>query len=154
MPGLLPLLCTQFRDPPSAIRDHPGLNIDLRTAAVHDHRHMVLLTKDSLETRSAQTHRYKFECIFISTHRTHQLIELISDDRHIYIHQRESLPKDLLQLTILVPSSALSENLATWLSPELHQFGWGKVGSKTQGVHTHPSPHPHPLVSHFALIQH
>lgn len=38
--------------PPTAEKDHPGLNIDLRTQAVPDRRHMALLTKDSLETRS------------------------------------------------------------------------------------------------------
>lgn len=54
-PRTLPLFCTQFRDPASAIINQPGLNIDLRKPAVCDDPHMVLLTKDSLETRSAQT---------------------------------------------------------------------------------------------------
>lgn len=64
-------LCTQFRDPPSAFGDHPGLNIDLRTPAVPGRCHMVLLTMDSLETCWAQTHTHKFVCIFIYTHRIH-----------------------------------------------------------------------------------
>lgn len=68
-------LCTQFRDPPSAFGDHPGLNIDLRTPAVPDRRHMVLLTMDSLETCSAQTHTHthKSVCIFVYTHYTHRI---------------------------------------------------------------------------------
>lgn len=48
-----------------------------------DRRHMVLMTKDSLETRSTQTHIHKSVCIFIYTHTIPT--QFIGEDGHIYI---------------------------------------------------------------------
>lgn len=141
-PRTLPLfLCTLFRDLPWAIRDHPGLNIDLRTPAVPPRGHMVLLGKDSLVMCSAQktpTHISVYPSIHTAA------TKLIGDDRHKYPHS----PEKVAPWRSPPATYHTCATLHTLLWLELCQRGWGKVRSNTQVVHRWA--HAQPLCAPFS----